>query len=115
MKGDSGTAAAVPKAARLDASGDRPVVLEVNGLTKRFGGINAVNDVTFSLHEGEIIGLIGPNGAGKTTIFDILSACCLPTTAASSSRASTSPHGAPIDGQRSDWAALSRTPGSSPR
>ncbi|MEA3019498.1 MAG: branched-chain amino acid transport system ATP-binding protein livF [Actinomycetota bacterium] len=53
--------------------GSRPVVLSVKGLTKRFGGITAVNDVTFDLEEGQILGLIGPNGAGKTTIFDILS------------------------------------------
>ncbi|MEO6206065.1 MAG: ATP-binding cassette domain-containing protein [Mycobacteriales bacterium] len=51
---------------------DRPV-LEVNGLTRRFGGITAVRDVSFTLHEGQILGLIGPNGAGKTTIFDLIS------------------------------------------
>ena len=51
----------------------RPVVLQVNGLTRRFGGITAVNDVTFDLRDGEILGLIGPNGAGKTTIFDLIS------------------------------------------
>jgi branched-chain amino acid transport system ATP-binding protein len=50
----------------------RPV-LEVQGLCKSFGGIRAVNDVTFSLGEGQILGLIGPNGAGKTTIFDLIS------------------------------------------
>ncbi|MHB8670122.1 MAG: ATP-binding cassette domain-containing protein [Acidimicrobiales bacterium] len=49
------------------------VVLEVRGLTCRFGGITAVDDVSFELHEGEILGLIGPNGAGKTTIFDLIS------------------------------------------
>ncbi|MFZ6002686.1 MAG: MFS transporter [Actinomycetota bacterium] len=48
-------------------------VMSVQGLTKRFGGINAVNDVTFDLMPGEILGLIGPNGAGKTTIFDLIS------------------------------------------
>ncbi len=48
-------------------------VLQVLGLTKRFGGINAVSDVTFTLHQDEILGLIGPNGAGKTTIFDMVS------------------------------------------
>jgi ABC-type branched-subunit amino acid transport system ATPase component len=48
-------------------------VLEVESLTKRFGGITAVDDVSFRLHEGEILGLIGPNGAGKTTIFDLIS------------------------------------------
>jgi ABC-type branched-subunit amino acid transport system ATPase component len=50
-----------------------PAVLQVSGLTKRFGGITAVDDVTFDLRQGEILGLIGPNGAGKTTIFDLLS------------------------------------------
>jgi branched-chain amino acid transport system ATP-binding protein len=48
-------------------------VLEVRGLTKHFGGINAVTDVSFTVHEHEILGLIGPNGAGKTTIFDMIS------------------------------------------
>ena len=52
---------------------DRPVALRVQGLTRRFGGITAVNDVTFDLRDGEILGLIGPNGAGKTTIFDLIS------------------------------------------
>ncbi|MDQ3107662.1 MAG: ATP-binding cassette domain-containing protein, partial [Actinomycetota bacterium] len=50
-----------------------PVVLEVVGLTKRFGGITATNDVSFKLHENEILGFIGPNGAGKTTLFDEVS------------------------------------------
>ena len=48
-------------------------ILEVTGLTKRFGGITAVNDVSFHLDPNKILGLIGPNGAGKTTIFDLLS------------------------------------------
>ena len=47
-------------------------LLEVNGVTKRFGGLLAVSDVTFSLSEGEILGLIGPNGAGKTTLFNMV-------------------------------------------
>jgi branched-chain amino acid transport system ATP-binding protein len=66
--GPSGVAA--PATADLAA---RPVVMEVSGLTKRFGGITAVDDVSFDLRRGEILGLIGPNGAGKTTIFDLLS------------------------------------------
>lgn len=47
-------------------------VVTVEGLTKRFGGLVAVDDLTFSLREGELMGMIGPNGAGKTTVFNIL-------------------------------------------
>ena len=43
--------------------------LEVNGLQKRFGGLTAVKDVSFSVHAGEILGLIGPNGSGKSTVM----------------------------------------------
>jgi ABC-type branched-subunit amino acid transport system ATPase component/sugar phosphate permease len=59
--------------ARRDALLEAPVVLEARNIVKRYGGVRAVNDVTFQLHEGQILGLIGPNGAGKTTIFDMLS------------------------------------------
>ena len=51
----------------------RPEALSVGNLSHHFGGIAAVNDVSFTVHEGEILGLIGPNGAGKTTIFDLIS------------------------------------------
>jgi branched-chain amino acid transport system ATP-binding protein len=47
-------------------------LLEAKGVTKRFGGLLAVSDVSFTLNEGEILGLIGPNGAGKTTLFNII-------------------------------------------
>lgn len=52
---------------------NRRAVLRVDGLTRRFGGLVAVAGVTFSLYEGEILGLIGPNGAGKSTTFDLIS------------------------------------------
>jgi branched-chain amino acid transport system ATP-binding protein len=48
-------------------------LLEVQGLTKRFGGLVANNEISFSLDEGEVVGLIGPNGSGKTTLFSCLS------------------------------------------
>ncbi|MGT2911242.1 ABC transporter ATP-binding protein [Streptococcus cameli] len=47
-------------------------LLEVKQLTKNFGGLTAVGDVSLELNEGELVGLIGPNGAGKTTLFNLL-------------------------------------------
>jgi branched-chain amino acid transport system ATP-binding protein len=72
-KGMSGGAHTQPAAEQLLPSASQKPVLEVAHLTKRFGGITAVRDVSFTLHQGEILGLIGPNGAGKTTIFDMIS------------------------------------------
>jgi branched-chain amino acid transport system ATP-binding protein len=48
-------------------------LLDVRGLSKRFGGIQAVKDLSFSVDAGEIVALIGPNGAGKTTVFSLVS------------------------------------------
>jgi branched-chain amino acid transport system ATP-binding protein len=48
------------------------LLLQGLGLTKQFGGLTAVNNVTFDLKKGEILGLIGPNGAGKTTMFNVI-------------------------------------------
>ncbi len=54
-------------------------MLEVTGLTKRFGGFLAVNQVDFAVQQGEILGLIGPNGSGKTTTFNLIAGTLAPT------------------------------------
>jgi len=54
-------------------------ILEVSSLTKRFGGLVAVNDVSFSVREREILSVIGPNGAGKSTLFKLIASFLRPT------------------------------------
>ncbi len=54
-------------------------LLEVRGLTKRFGGFTAVRDLSFAVREGEILGLIGPNGSGKSTTFNLIAGALRPT------------------------------------
>ncbi|MFH0864194.1 MAG: ABC transporter ATP-binding protein [Candidatus Gottesmanbacteria bacterium] len=54
-------------------------ILEVKNLTKKFAGFTAVDDISFEIKEGEILGLLGPNGAGKTTTIDILLSLTKPT------------------------------------
>ena len=54
-------------------------MLEVEGLSKRFGGFLAVNQVSFAAREGEIVGLIGPNGSGKSTTFNLIAGNLRPT------------------------------------
>ncbi|MEM1566117.1 MAG: ABC transporter ATP-binding protein [Candidatus Bathyarchaeia archaeon] len=54
-------------------------LLEGHGVTKRFGGLVALNGVDFHIDEGEIVGLIGPNGAGKTTLFNVIAGTFPPT------------------------------------
>jgi branched-chain amino acid transport system ATP-binding protein len=53
-------------------------VLEIEGLTKRFGGFTALRDVGFEVADGEILGLIGPNGSGKSTIFNLIAGALRP-------------------------------------
>jgi branched-chain amino acid transport system ATP-binding protein len=53
--------------------------LKVSAITRRFGGLVAVKDVSFEVEEGEVVGLIGPNGAGKSTFFEVVSGNLRPT------------------------------------
>lgn len=54
-------------------------MMKINNLTKHFGGLKAVSDVSFQVEKGEILGLIGPNGAGKTTCFNMIAGALEPT------------------------------------
>jgi branched-chain amino acid transport system ATP-binding protein len=56
-----------------------PELLELDNISKDFGGLRAVNRVSFTVHEGEILGLIGPNGAGKTTLFNMVTGVYRPS------------------------------------
>ncbi|WP_233167720.1 oxamate carbamoyltransferase subunit AllG family protein [Xylophilus sp. ASV27] len=56
-----------------------PALLEVSHLSKSFGGLQATRDVSFSLRQGEIVGLIGPNGAGKTTLVNLITGVLAPS------------------------------------
>lgn len=69
-----------PRAAATERTGLRNTdILATDGLTKRFGGITAIDDVDFSVEEGELRCLIGPNGAGKSTLFKLLTGQHTPT------------------------------------
>src|SRR5690348_12273850 len=57
----------------------RSPMLEIQSLTKRFGGLTAVHDVSVSFEKGKINAIIGPNGAGKTTFFNLISGAIRPT------------------------------------
>ena len=61
-----------PSSVRHRAARQARTLLEVTGLSKSFGGLKAVQDVSFTVRAGEILGIIGPNGAGKTTLFNLL-------------------------------------------
>lgn len=71
-------APAPARAKRPTGTGD--VVLEVRNLSRSFGGLKAVQDVSFKLRQNEILGIIGPNGAGKTTLFNLLNGFLRPGT-----------------------------------
>jgi branched-chain amino acid transport system ATP-binding protein len=70
------------------------ILLRVSGLGKRFGGVQAVDNVDFEVRKGQVVGLIGPNGAGKTTLFSLISGAEKPTTG------TVELEGAPITGLR---------------
>ena len=59
--------------------GEREIVIEARGLTKKFGNFVAADDITFQIHKGEIFGLLGPNGAGKSTTFKMMCGLLKPT------------------------------------
>src|SRR5690606_25791867 len=75
------------------------VALEVKNLSKRFGGLLATNDVSFTTAPGEIVGVIGPNGAGKSTLFNLITGTITP----SSGRVSF--HGEDITGWKPEQVA----------
>ena len=75
----SGGAVSLDQGAGAQPSGGEGTILETVGVTKRFGGLTAVNDVSFSIPRRSIVSIIGPNGAGKTTFFNILTGLYKPT------------------------------------
>ena len=95
------------------AEGER--LLEVDAVTLRFGGVVALDEVSFHINKGEILGLIGPNGAGKTTCFNVMTGVYQPTSGCGA--ATSASRWASATSTRSpSWAsrARSRTSGSSP-
>src|SRR5690242_19517736 len=71
MSFDQSTSTAMPGVAEP--------LLELNVVTKQFGGLKAVEDVTFKVYPGQIVSIIGPNGAGKTTVFNLITGIYRPT------------------------------------
>ena len=69
---EAADAGAAPDVAEGASPTDEEAVLRTDGVTKRFGGLTAVDGVDIEVHSGEIVGLIGPNGAGKSTLFNCI-------------------------------------------
>ena len=86
-----GVSALEPEPPAAPAGDGRPPILDSANVTKIFGGLVAVDDVSFSVPPRSIVSIIGPNGAGKTTFFNMLTGLYKPTAAGSSSTARTSP------------------------
>lgn len=61
------------------SNGGHPVLLKLEGITVRFGGVKAVSDISFSVHQGELLSVIGPNGAGKSSLLNVINGVYRPS------------------------------------
>ena len=85
-------------------------VLEINNVTKRFGNLVAVRDVSLTVAKGELCAIIGPNGAGKTTFFNLISGTFLPTSGTIIFDGRESPNFPPTSASQAGWPGPSRSP-----
>ena len=97
------------------AEGQGAPILEVREVAVRFGGLQALANVTFEVKAGEILGIIGPNGAGKTTLFNIMNGFIAPTWAAFAFRGTSSSASRRTRSAARAWGARSRSYGPSRR